>query len=56
MLQALRQKGARLPGDPKLAQRLLGHASIQTTGDIYVDYDNVTFAAKMVHVLRQDDA
>jgi integrase len=42
-------------GDLKLAQRLLGHASIQTTGDIYVDYDNATFAAKMADVLRDDD-
>jgi integrase len=42
-------------GDLKLTQRLLGHASIQTTGDIYVDYDNATFAAKMADVLRDDD-
>lgn len=42
-------------GDLKLTQRLLGHASIQTTGDIYVDYDNATFAAKMADVLRGDD-
>ena len=42
-------------GDLKLTQRLLGHASIQTTGDIYVDYDNATFAAKMADVLREDD-
>lgn len=41
-------------GDLKLTQRLLGHASIQTTGDIYVDYDNATFAAKMAEVLRED--
>lgn len=42
-------------GDLKLTQRLLGHASIQTTGDIYVDYDNATFAAKLGEVLRGDD-
>lgn len=41
-------------GDLKLAQRLLGHASIQTTGDIYVDYDNATFAAKLADVLREE--
>jgi len=43
-------------GDLKLTQRLLGHASIQTTGDIYVDYDNPTFAAKMAGVLRADES
>jgi integrase len=43
-------------GDLKLTQRLLGHASIQTTGDIYVDYDNATFAAKMAEVLRADES
>ncbi len=42
-------------GDLKLTQRLLGHASIQTTGDIYVDYDNATLAAKLADVLRDDD-
>jgi integrase len=42
-------------GDLKLTQRLLGHASIQTTGDTYVDYDNAAFAAKMADVLRDDD-
>jgi integrase len=42
-------------GDLKLTQRLLGHASIQTTGDIYVDYDNAAFAAKMADVLRDSD-
>jgi integrase len=34
-------------GDLKLVQRLLGHASIQTTGDIYVDYDLDQLAAKL---------
>jgi integrase len=41
-------------GDLKLTQRLLGHASIQTTGDVYVDYDNAAFAAKMADVLRDE--
>jgi len=26
---------------------LLGHATIQTTGDIYVDYDEAAFAARL---------
>jgi integrase len=42
-------------GDLKLTQKLLGHASIQTTGDIYVDYDNAQFAAKLADVLRDGD-
>jgi integrase len=42
-------------GDLKLVQRFLGHASIQTTGDIYVDYDVEQLASKMAEVLRQED-
>lgn len=41
-------------GDLKLTQRVLGHASIQTTGDIYVDYDNAQLAAKLADVLSED--
>lgn len=41
-------------GDLKLVQRFLGHASIQTTADVYVDYDLDTLAAKMADVLRKD--
>jgi integrase len=42
-------------GDLKLTQKLLGHASIQTTGDIYVDYDNAQFAAKLADAMKGDD-
>ena len=42
-------------GDLKLVQKLLGHASIQTTGDIYVDYDIEQWAVKMAEVLRRED-
>ena len=42
-------------GDLKLVQKLLGHASIQTTGDTYVDYDIEQWAAKMADVLRHQD-
>ena len=42
-------------GDLKLTQKLLGHASIVTTGDIYVDYDNAAFASRMADVLKEDD-
>lgn len=42
-------------GDLKLVQKLLGHASIQTTGDIYVDYDIETWAAKLGEALRRGE-
>lgn len=41
-------------GDLKLTQRLLGHASIQTTGDTYTDYDNAALAAKLADVFRRE--
>jgi integrase/recombinase XerC len=41
-------------GDLKLVQKLLGHESIRTTGDIYVDYDIEAWAAKLGAVLSQD--
>ena len=34
---------------------LLGHASIQTTDDIYADWDIDQLAATMTDVLSQDD-
>jgi len=34
---------------------LLGHASIQTTGDIYADRDIDQLAATMADVLASDD-
>ncbi len=42
-------------GDLKLVQRVLGHKSIQTTGDIYVDYDNAELAAKLAEALPEQD-
>lgn len=42
-------------GDLKLTQKLLGHASIQTTGDIYVDYDMDAFAARLARALSEDN-
>jgi integrase/recombinase XerC len=40
-------------GDLKLVQKLLGHASIQTTGDVYVDYDIDQWAARMSDALKR---
>jgi integrase/recombinase XerC len=42
-------------GNLKATQQLLGHASIQTTGDIYTDWDEQALAATMAHVLGDDD-
>jgi integrase len=42
-------------GNPKAVQKLLGHASIQTTGDIYADWDIDQLAATMADVLAGDD-
>jgi len=42
-------------GNLKAVQKLLGHASIQTTGDIYADWDIDQLAATMADVLAQDD-
>ena len=38
-------------GNLKAVQQLLGHASIQTTGDIYTDWDLDQLAATMADVL-----
>jgi integrase len=35
-------------------QKLLGHSSIQTTGDIYADWDIDQLASTMVEVLAED--
>jgi integrase/recombinase XerC len=43
-------------GDLKLVQRVLGHASIQTTGDIYVDYDLDQVASKLAEAHRREAA
>lgn len=42
-------------GNLKAVQSLLGHASIQTTGDIYVDHDEAALSATMAIVLDGDD-
>ena len=41
-------------GNLKATQRLLGHASIQTTGDIYTDWDIDRLAETMLDVLTED--
>jgi len=44
-------------GDLKLVQKLLGHESIRTTGDIYVDYDIEQWAERLrqAHEAEPDD-
>jgi integrase/recombinase XerC len=42
-------------GNLKAVQRLLGHASIQTTGDVYADWDLDQLARTMADVLTRDD-
>lgn len=42
-------------GNLKAVQKLLGHTSIQTTGDIYADWDIEQLAATMSDVLSEDD-
>jgi site-specific recombinase XerC len=42
-------------GNLKAVQKLLGHSSIQTTGDIYSDWDIDQLAATMADVLAEDD-
>jgi integrase len=42
-------------GNLKAVQKLLGHSSIQTTGDIYADWDIDQLAATMADVLAEDD-
>ena len=42
-------------GNLKAVQVLLGHASIQTTGDIYADWDVDQLTASLAQVLREDD-
>jgi site-specific recombinase XerC len=42
-------------GNLKAVQKLPGHATIQTTGDIYTDWDIDQPAATMADVLAQED-
>jgi integrase len=37
-------------------QKLLGHASIQTTGDVYADWDDEQLSATLAEVLEEDEA
>lgn len=41
-------------GNLKAVQSLLGHASIQTTGDVYTDWDVESLAVTMARVLLQE--
>jgi integrase len=43
-------------GNLKAVQKLLGHDSIQTTADIYVDWDLDQLAATLADVLKMEDA
>lgn len=45
----------RTGGNLKAVQQLLGHASIQTTGDIYTDWDIDQLAATMADVIDGDE-
>jgi integrase/recombinase XerC len=42
-------------GNLKAVQKLLGHSSIQTTGDSYADWDIDQLAATLADVLAEDD-
>jgi site-specific recombinase XerC len=42
-------------GNLKAVQKLLGHSSIQTTGDIYADWDIDQLATTMAEVLGGED-
>ena len=41
-------------GNLKAVQKLLGHSSIQTTGDVYADWDIDQLAATMAEVLADE--
>jgi site-specific recombinase XerC len=41
-------------GNLKAVQKLLGHTSIQTTGDIYADWDIDQLATTMADVLKHE--
>jgi integrase len=41
-------------GNLKAVQKLLGHSSIQTTGDIYADWDDEQLARTLGEVLEDD--
>jgi site-specific recombinase XerC len=57
MHKARHSAGQRLldhTGNLKAVQKLLGHESISTTGDIYVDWDDEALAASLESALRQE--
>lgn len=43
-------------GNLKAVQKLLGHSSIQTTGDVYADWDDAALAGTLSDVYREEDA
>jgi site-specific recombinase XerC len=43
-------------GNLKAVQKLLGHSSIQTTADIYTDWDIDQLAASLSEVLLEDES
>ena len=44
-----------MTGNLKATQKLLGHASIQTTGDIYADWDIYQLSDTMLAVLEDGE-
>ncbi len=42
-------------GNIKAVQKLLGHASIRTTGDLYTDWDISQLEATLTDVLADED-
>lgn len=42
-------------GNLKAVQKLLGHASIQTTGDVYADWDDAQLAADLASMFTEED-
>lgn len=43
------------PGNLKAVQKLLGHASIQTTGDIYNDWDDEQLAQSLLEAVEDQE-
>jgi integrase len=43
-------------GNLKAVQKLLGHSSIQTTGDVYADWDDAQLAQSLADVLGNEDS
>ena len=47
-------EGTKQRDDLKAVQKLLGHASIQTTGDVYTDWDVEQLAASLLEAVQDD--